>query len=137
MGGKAKVLIVDDDPDFVGSTAALLEAVGYEVISAPDGASGLALAKRERPDLMVLDVMMATQTEGFEIARKVPESPELRGMPVLLVTGIRKALHLGFGFSPDETWLPVERVMEKPIDPARFLSTVEDLLKRKGAGGSA
>jgi len=128
--GKRKILIVDDDPDFVASTKALLEALGHEVLTASNGASGLDLAKREHPALMVLDVMMATRTEGFEVARKVPETPELRGMPVLLVTGIRNALHLGFGFSPDETWLPVERVMEKPIDPARFLAVVEELLKK-------
>ena len=69
MSARGKILIVDDDADFVKSTSDLLAAHGYDVLSAPDGAAGLELARRERPDLMVLDVMMATQTEGFEIAR--------------------------------------------------------------------
>lgn len=132
MGAKERILIVDDDVDFVSSTADLLEAHGYEVISASEGGSGLELARRERPDLMVLDVMMATKTEGFEVARKIPNCPELRNMPVLLVTGIRSEMKLGFRLEPDETWLPVSRIMEKPIDPAAFVTAVGELLRRRG-----
>lgn len=130
MGDKARILLVDDDTDFLKSTGDLLEAHGYQVLTATDGSAGLAAAKQQRPDLMVLDVMMATDTEGFEVARKIPEAKELQGMPVILVTGIRKELKLGFAFEPDETWLPVERVMEKPIDPARFLGLVGKLLQK-------
>jgi two-component system alkaline phosphatase synthesis response regulator PhoP len=120
-----KILIVDDDPDFVESNKQLLEANGYQVVSASNGGEGLALAKKEKPDLMILDVMMATNTEGFEVSRKIPETPELRNMPVLLVTGIRRALHLPFGFEPDKTWLPVDSVFEKPIDPAVLLQEIK------------
>lgn len=132
MGEKAKILLVDDDVDFLKSTGDLLEAHGYQVITATNGGAGLAAAKQQRPTLMVLDVMMATDTEGFEVARKIPEAKELQGMPVILVTGIRKEMKLGFAFEPDETWLPVERVMEKPIDPARFLALVAKLIKKNG-----
>ena len=130
MGEKAKILLVDDDEDFLKSTGDLLEAHGYQVISATDGSSGLAKALKERPDLMVLDVMMATETEGFDVARKIPEAKELREMPVIMVTGIRKEMKLGFAFEPDETWLPVQRVMEKPIEPARFLAVIGKLLQK-------
>ncbi len=130
MDEKARILLVDDDEDFLKSTGDLLEAHGYQVMSATDGAAGLTKALKERPNLMVLDVMMATETEGFEVARKIPEAKELQQMPVILVTGIRKEMKLGFAFEPDETWLPVERVMEKPIDPARFLAVVSKLLQK-------
>src|SRR5512142_2060563 len=132
MSVKEKILLVDDDVDFVASTRDLLEAHGYRVISAHDGTEGLELAKREQPDLMVLDVMMATKTEGFEVARKIPACPELRNMPVLLVTGIRGEMKLGFRLEPNETWLPVSRIMEKPIDPAAFVAAVGELLRRRG-----
>ena len=132
MSTKERILLVDDDEDFVRSTTDLLEAHGHRVISASDGTSGLDLARREHPDLMVLDVMMATKTEGFEVARKIPNCPELRNMPVLLVTGIRSEMKLGFRLEPDTTWLPVSRIMEKPIDPAIFISTVAELLRRRG-----
>ena len=130
-GHGRKILIVDDDVDFVESNRDLLEAYGYEVLAAHDGSTGLDIAKSVRPDVMILDVMMATDTEGFEVARSIPETPELRNMRVLLVTGITKAMHLSYGFRPDETWLPVDRVLEKPVDPKRLLDEVERVLAEK------
>ena len=120
-----KILVVDDNRDFVESTRDLLEANGYEVVTAYDGESGLQTARKERPDLMILDVMMAHETEGFEVSRKIPETPELRKMPILLVTGIRRELNLPFGFEPDSTWLPVDSVFEKPIEPAVLLKEIK------------
>jgi two-component system, OmpR family, alkaline phosphatase synthesis response regulator PhoP len=122
---KKRILIVDDNRDFVESNKDLLEANGYQVLCAYDGASGLELAKKEKPDLMILDVMMATDTEGFEISRKIPETPELKKMPVLLCTGIRHEKHLPFAFEPDETWLPVDSIFEKPIEPAKLLQEIK------------
>ena len=130
------VLLVDDDHDFVESNKDLLEAFGYRVIVAYDGASGLTVAKSEHPDIMILDVMMATHTEGFEIARKIPETPELRGLPVLLVTGIRQDMHLPFGFEPDASWLPVQRVLEKPIAPAHLLGEIQKILGEQPKGAA-
>ena len=129
MSENKTILIVDDDASLVESTKDLLEANGYEVIYAYEGESGLEMAKEHKPDLMILDVMMATKTQGFEVARKVPETPELKDLPILLVTGVRGKMGLGYGFEPDMTWLPVERVMEKPVEPARLLATIEKLLK--------
>ena len=129
MSGEAKrILLVDDDRDFVESNKDLLEAQGYAILTAYDGKTGLETAIRERPDLMILDVMMATDTEGFEVSRKIPESPELKNMRVLLVTGIRRAKHLPFGFEPDDTWLPVNDIMEKPILPEKLLEKIRRLL---------
>jgi CheY-like chemotaxis protein len=134
MEAKKRILVVDDDVDFVQSTQDLLEAYGYEVSSAHSGVAGLQKAIAERPDLMILDVMMATNTEGFEVARKIPETPELRGLPVLMVTGVRREMCLGFKFAPDATWLPVDRLLEKPVDPARLVATIRSLLKDKSGG---
>jgi CheY-like chemotaxis protein/predicted transcriptional regulator len=131
MSSKSTILLVDDDVEFVRSTTDLLEAHGYTVISCNDGAKGLDRARTQRPDLMVLDVMMASKTEGFEVARRIPSMPELRCMPVLLVTGIRKEMALGFRLEPDETWLPVSRIMEKPVDPATFVAAVGELLRQR------
>ncbi len=120
-----KILLVDDDVDFVESNKDLLEAQGYTVIAAYDGESGLEMAKRERPDLMLLDVMMAHDTEGFEISRKIPENPELKDMSVILVTGVRKEKDLTYSFEPDETWLPVDKILEKPVPPEKLLEEVK------------
>ncbi len=125
MSKPKTVLIVDDDRDFTESNKDLLEAHGYRVLVAHDGHAGLALAKKEKPNLMILDVMMATDTEGFEISRKIPHTPELKNMPVVMVTGIRKEKQLPFKFEPDGTWLPVDSVFEKPIEPAKLLAEIK------------
>lgn len=132
--GPKKVLIVDDDAAFAESISDLLEAFGYQVSAAPDGHSGLAMAVEDPPDLMILDLMMATDTEGFDVARKIPDKPELANMAVLMVTGAVRALNLPCRIEPDKTWLPVDRVMEKPIDPARLVAEVERLIETKTGG---
>ncbi|MBA4388071.1 MAG: hypothetical protein C0404_08830 [Verrucomicrobia bacterium] len=130
---KVRVLIVDDDSMFSESNKDLLEAYGFEVHLAVDGRSGLIMAGKLRPDIMILDVMMSTDTEGFEVARKIPERPELKDMGVILVTGMAKSLDLPAALRPDHTWLPVDRVLEKPIPPARLISEVERVLKEKAS----
>ena len=122
---KRRILIVDDDIEYVESNKELLEAGGYEVLTAHDGKSGFELAKKEKPDLMILDVMMATKTEGFDVARKIPSSPELKEMQVLLVTGVRREMNLPFHVEPDDTWLPVDKVFEKPIEPQTLLDEIK------------
>jgi CheY-like chemotaxis protein len=75
--------------------------------------------------------MMTTDTEGFEVARRIPESPELKSMAVIMVTGVTRALNLPGVLKPDDTWLPVDRVLEKPVDPARLVAEIERVLKEK------
>lgn len=120
-----KILLVDDDADFVESNKDLLEAEGYQVVVAADGESGLAMALQEKPDLMLLDVMMTHDTEGFEISRKIADNPELKGMKVLLVTGVRKEKDLAYSFEPDKDWLPVQKVLEKPVPPEKLLKEIK------------
>lgn len=124
-----KILVVDDDIEFVESNRDLLEAHGYDVIVAHDGRSGFDLACRERPNLMILDVVMASATEGFEIARMVRAESSLSAMRVLLVTGVSKAMDLPFRLEPNDTWLPVNRVLEKPIQPRQLLTEIEKALQ--------
>ena len=124
MNAKKKILMVDDDKEFVQGTKDLLEAHGYEVLTAHSGAEGLALARKSHPNLMLLDVMMTSDTEGFDVSRTIEESPELKGLPVILVTGIKKAMRLPFSFEPDEDWLPVKVVLDKPVPPEKLLAEI-------------
>jgi two-component system alkaline phosphatase synthesis response regulator PhoP len=129
MSGTAKrILLVDDDPEFTDSTRAILASAGYEVQAVHDGTDGLARAVAERPDLMILDVMMSTDTEGFDICRRVRETRELDGMPVLMLTGIRREMNLPFGFEAGDEMLPANKVLEKPIAPATLLREVGEIL---------
>jgi CheY-like chemotaxis protein len=134
MSGPHKVLVVDDDVSFIESIRDLLDAYGYVVLSAQDGASGIEVAKVERPDVMILDVMMKTDTEGLDVARRVRDIPELAGMGVVLVTGVTKALHLPRDLAPDEHWLPVDRVLEKPVSPDMLIRELERVLQKRRGG---
>ncbi len=126
---KKRILLIDDDADLTASNKELLEGSGYEVASALDGACGIKKAKQVKPDLIVLDVMMRTETEGFDVSRALQEDPELKDVPVILLTGIRKAMRLPFKFEPDKDWLPVKVVLEKPVSPPRFLEEIANALR--------
>ena len=125
-----KVLMIDDDPEFVEAITNILDAKGYHVVSANDGKDGVAKAKKEKPDIILLDVMMTTKSEGFDVAREMAKDANLKGTPVVMLTGIRREMNLSFGFEPDEDWLPVKAVLEKPVKPELLLKTIEENIKK-------
>ena len=88
MNTKAKIAIVDDDIDIITAVESILKSKGYEVVSANDKKTGIELIKNEKPDLAILDVMMTTQFEGFELAKQLTEDPELKNLPVIIQTSI-------------------------------------------------
>lgn len=128
MAEKQKILIVDDDPDFSAAMQTLLEARGYRVSTAQNGEEGFTKARAEKPDLMILDVMMTYDNEGFELAKKIKEDETTKKTPVILITGIRKAKNLPFSFEPDPDWLPVAAVLEKPVKADELLDQVSKAL---------
>ena len=85
---KAKILIVDDDVDVINVLQTILENENYTVITANDKTEGLKKAKEEKPDLAILDVMMTTQYEGFEMAKELKENEMFSSMPVIMQTSI-------------------------------------------------
>lgn len=124
-----RILIIDDDPDFVKIQKTGLEAAGFSVISASDGDTGFEKASSENPDLIILDVMMKSKTEGFHVAQKLQHSQQTRDIPIIMLTGIREQMKLEQEFKPDETWLPVRVFMEKPVLPDRLVQEVKKLLR--------
>jgi CheY-like chemotaxis protein len=127
-GQMARILVVDDDAELAASVMAVLESNGHTVARAANGTEGEAIARKTRPDLLVMDVMMAHDSEGFEVARKLHQDPAMKDMPVLILTGIRRAKNLPFKFEPDEDWLPVKAVLEKPVKPEVLLKAVDQAL---------
>jgi len=123
----AKILVIDDDPDVQLSVRLCLEKAGHTVTEAKNGREGLAMIKSNRPELIILDVMMDTSTEGFQLALRLrnpdptSELAEYRSIPILMLTAIHSTTPLRF--EPDIDYLPVELFVDKPIDP-------EDLVKK-------
>ena len=85
---KKKILVVDDDVDVTTALKTILENEGYEVVSALNKTEGLQLAKQQKPALAILDVMMTTHFEGFELAKELLENPDLNKIPRLMQTSI-------------------------------------------------
>jgi two-component system alkaline phosphatase synthesis response regulator PhoP len=125
-----KVLMIDDDPEFVDAISNLLDAKGYEVHTASNGADGVEEAVTENPDVILLDVMMATKHEGFDVARKLHDDEKAKEIPIILMTGIRREMNLPFGFEPDNTWLPVKQVLEKPVKPEVLLKAIDEHIRK-------
>ena len=126
----AKILLIDDDPDFIEINTVVLKKSGFEVISAYDGKQGFEKAKLEKPDLIILDVMMTDRTEGFYTARQLRSEEATKSTPLILLTAIHKE-EKAFHFAPDETWLPVDVFLDKPVKPERLLEEVKRQLKRQ------
>ena len=122
----AKILVVDDDPDFVEATRLVLEPNGYEVINAADGREGLAKVQEEKPDLVILDIMMASVLDGLSMSRRMQENPELRRIPILMVTSIANTDYAVL--FPTDEYIHIDGFMSKPISPDKLLSAIKGLL---------
>jgi CheY-like chemotaxis protein len=85
---RAKILVVDDDPDFVEIMRTILEAKGYTVVTAANGEQALCQVRAERPDLMLLDIMMSTVLDGLNVSEQLAQDPEARYLPVIMVSSI-------------------------------------------------
>jgi len=127
-----KILIIDDDVDFVESTRIILEAKGYNLSSAGNREEGFEKVKQISPDLILMDVMMEKMSDGFDLTRKLKSEEKYKDIPILMLTAIGEKT--GFGFSDvagDKTWLPVDDYMEKPVAPEKLAAKVEKLLSSK------
>lgn len=127
MQGK-KVIVIDDDVDIQEAVKLTLEAEGLTVVTASDGTEGLGKLRSGGADLVILDVMMSRDTEGFQVAQEIKGDEALKAIPVLMMTSV--AEKSGFKFDPkaDGDFLPVEDYVEKPVDPAELVKRVRTLL---------
>jgi NADH-quinone oxidoreductase subunit F len=134
MATRGEILLVDDDPDFRDSLQIILENHGYTVQTAANGTEALEALKVKRPDLMILDVMMTTDTEGFDLAHELKKRPGFKDLPIILLTSflerVRKEGPDKFQHITGEEW-PARWMFEKPIDTKKLIAKIEGIL----AGG--
>ena len=128
---KQTILVVDDDEDIRLAVQTLLESRNYSVETAGTKEEGLQKLTSLKPDLAILDVMMVSWQDGFEMARELKKDPDLKNIPILMLTGVENKT--GFEFKSaagDEEWLPVEGFLDKPVGPNVLLAEVEKLLQK-------
>ena len=120
-----KDLIIDDDLDLVEIMRLTLEKNGFEVVDAQDGQRGIEMISKEKPDLVILDIMMSTQDEGFHVAYKIRANPEISDIPIVVLTAVGQETGFKFDKDKDEEFLPVSEFIEKPVMPDRLVDIVK------------
>ena len=130
MSMQKKLLIIDDDPDYVSGIKAILDRAGYAVEAEYNPKSGFQALLSKHYDLHLLDIMMGRGAEGIMLARKMRKEPRLKDMPVLIITGIREQIAFLFPGEPVHPhFFPVDELVEKPIEPQVLLEKVSALLQ--------
>ncbi len=124
-----RVLVVDDDPDLREATEIILSSAGYAVASAASAAEAMAQVQAAKPDLILLDVMMETDTEGFHFAYKLREDPRFASIPIIILTCIEEKTGELIDPSKSGDFLPVQGFLRKPLDAATLKTKIAELLK--------
>ena len=123
-----KILVIDDDPDFFLAVQMVLQAHDFEVEAATTPDEGISKVLSAKPDLVILDVMMPTDYEGFDVAREIREKHKLIDLPILMLTSVHSVKKVPYRFAPDEDYLPVDVFLDKPIEPEQLVITVQEML---------
>jgi len=128
----AKIVIVDDDQDIRDTLQMILEGKQYTVITAADKKDGMEKIKSEKPDLIMLDVMMSSPFDGLDMSRELKKDSQLENTPILMLTGIKEQTGIPLkSTAGDPDWCPVDGFLYKPFEPETLLAEVEKLLSKK------
>lgn len=123
----SKILVVDDDPDFVEITRTVLEGNGYEVEAAADGEQALQAMRADPPDLVLLDVMMSTLLDGLNVSHVMNEDPVLSKVPIVMVSSITDSPSAGM--FPTDEYIPIDAWISKPVQPDDLLTKIAQLVQ--------
>jgi DNA-binding response OmpR family regulator len=125
--GNKRILLVDDDKDFVEAVACFLEANSFTVFRAHDGKEGVRLAKLERPDLILMDIMMSERTEGFFAIHEIRGDPEINRTPIFVLSSFCSRLP-DFEIPASGGWLAHDVFLPKPVNTAHLLEKIRQRL---------
>ena len=137
MGKNLKIVVIDDNTDLLFTIETFLQRNGFEVHTAEDGQTGMDLITKERPDVILLDIMMETLFSGFEVCKKVRADDDLKDTPIIGISAMGDELDINYSQWPDYEYFRPDTFMEKPIDKQRLLQLIPEVIqkahKRKGS----
>jgi len=128
MKAEKKILLVDDDPDFVEGTRMVLEKSNFEVVTASSGKECLERIREGRPDLIILDIMMPKKS-GFEVCKELKSNIEYNRIPVVMLTALKQKLPRTSYSIAEGLELEAEDYLEKPVEPKELLSRIKEILE--------
>ena len=132
MEKSLKVVVVDDNSDYLFTMETFLERNGFSVFTADDGQKGLDLISREHPDIVLLDVMMESLFSGFELCKKMRTDDDLKNIPIIGVSGMSDELGLSYKQWPDFEYFSPDAFLDKPVDKQRLLELIPETIKAAG-----
>jgi CheY-like chemotaxis protein len=124
----AKILVVDDDPDFVNATKIVLEKNAHQVISATSGDKGYQRAMDDMPDMLILDVIMDTVLDGLSLSQRMHDNPALRDIPIIMVTSIANTDYAEL--FPTDEYIHIDAFLSKPISADELIRQVNKHLSK-------
>jgi len=128
MSSGQKILVIDDDKDMVEALKIILEGESYKVKAAFDGKQGLEIIRKERPDLIILDLLLPGE-DGVAISRSLKDSPEYQDIPILVLTALARKMEDKIFPRKGKKTLKADEYLDKPINPEKLLAKAKKLLK--------
>ncbi|HVN95877.1 MAG TPA: response regulator [Syntrophorhabdaceae bacterium] len=129
--GKKRILVIDDDVDFVDLNKAILENSGFEVVTAFSGREGMDKVKFESPDLIMLDLMMEKHDSGFNFAKTIKADPRYKNIPILMISSVKTETGYDFSMDLDGYWMKTDDFVGKPVAPEELLKRINSLLAKE------
>ncbi len=123
-----KIVIVDDNTDYLFTNKTFLTRNGFDVATAPDGKTGMALISKKKPDLIMLDVMMESTFSGFEVCRQIRNDIRFKKTPIIGITGMAEEIDVQFNKDNDSEYFNPDAFFDKPVNKEALLKTIHDLL---------
>lgn len=124
----AKVMMVDDDADFLEIQRGILESRGHKVVTCDIASKAIEMAIAEQPDIIVVDLMMEEEDSGFSLCFQIKKGAAGRNFPIIMVTGVASETGIPFEKGSQNDWIKADAFLNKPIRPEELISTVENLL---------
>lgn len=133
----ARILIIDDDPDICEALALILEPAGYQVIAVSSGPEGMDAIRANPPDLLILDIMLASPSEGFQLAYELRSDDQLKRIPIIMISAIGQTIGMDYAKELGIDSMPADRFLEKPLKAETVLAAAgETLATHRGQGTS-
>ena len=130
MGKSLKIVMVDDNTDFLFTMETFLQRNGFEVHTAEDGQQGMDLIRKERPDLILLDIMMETLFSGFEVCKEVRKDDALKDTPIIGISGMGEELEIDYKQWPDYDYFRPDAFLDKPVDKPQLLRMIPEVIEK-------
>jgi CheY-like chemotaxis protein len=130
MGKNVKIVMIDDNPDFLFTMETFLKKNDFEVLTAEDGQKGLELIRKERPDVVLLDIMMETLFSGFEVCKALRSDGDLEDIPIIGISAMGEELDINYSQWPDYDYFRPDAFLDKPIDKQRLLRMIPEVIQK-------